>query len=64
MTKLEKNATGIWELIQFIAFLLIIPGLIIWLWYLIFQAPLIEKVVYLVTALGVSIAFGFITWPF
>jgi hypothetical protein len=64
MTKLEKNATGIWELIQFIAFLLIIPGLIIWLWYLIFQAPLIEKLVYLVTALGVSIAFGFIPWPF
>jgi len=64
MAKLEKDLDNAWGILQLVAFLLVFPALIIWVYYIIFQAPLIEKVVYIGTALWVSIAFGFISWPF
>ena len=60
MAKLEKDLDNAWELLQFVAFLLVIPGLLIWLWYLIFRAPIVEKVVYILSAWVVGTAFGFI----
>lgn len=64
MSKLEKDLDNAWGILQLVAFLLVFPALIIWLYYIIFQAPLIEKLVYIVTTIGVGIAFGFISWPF
>lgn len=64
MSKLEKDLDNAWGILQLVAFLLVFPALIIWLYYIIFKAPLIEKVIYIGATLWVSIAFGFISWPF
>ena len=49
MAKLEKDLDNAWGILQLVAFLLVFPALIIWLYYLIFKAPLIEKVIYIGT---------------
>lgn len=64
MSELEKDLNGIWVTLKIIASILIIPGVVLYFGYIIFKAPLIEKVVYAITALIVSVAFGFITNPF
>ena len=64
MSKLEKDLNGFWVTIKIIASILIIPGVLLYFGYIIFKAPLIEKIVYGITALIVSVAFGFITNPF
>ena len=64
MSELEKDLNGIWVTIKIIASILIIPGVVLYFGYIIFKAPLIEKIVYGITALIVSVAFGFITSPF
>ena len=64
MSELEKDLNGIWVTLKIIASILIIPGVVLYFGYIIFKAPLIEKVVYTITALIVSIAFGFIPNPF
>ena len=64
MSELEKDLNGFWITLKIIAYLLIIPRVLLYFGYIIFKAPLIEKIVYVITAPIVSIAFGFIPNPF
>ena len=64
MSELEKDLNGSWVTLKIIASILIIPGVALYFGYIIFKAPLVEKVVYAITALIVLVAFGFISNPF
>ena len=64
MSELEKDLNGFWVTLKIVASLLITPGVLLYFGYIVFKAPLVEKIIYAITALIVSVAFGFIPNPF